>query len=291
MKKYRKRSRSSSSDCSRCSDKALVPVNMPDPDSALANLFLERLHETNAARSDKNDSIVYADNLSKGTTEEEFVTTLVKCMEVLGLLVRPGHPLVKVWKPKKHTFIMMDFRSVEEANNALILHGMTYKNQEIKISRPKHYSGSQPASAASLNCLFGNFALKHKQKRSLEEIANSQMKPIKRIDPPSRILTLKKIVAASDMQNETEYLDIMDDIKCECEKYGKVISLALPKPGEKGTGNVYLEYETVEEAMAARKVLITKRFNGKFVEASFHSEVMYLEKDFRETWELRALCQ
>ena len=133
--------------------------------------------------------------------------------------------------------------------------------------------------------------MKNVKKRALEEIATTPVKVAKRIDPPSKVLCLKGIVVGSDMQGEAEYLDLVDDIRCECEKYGKVESVALPKPGEKGMGNAYLEYETVEEAMAARKVLITKRFNGKFVTASFHPEVMYLERDFRETWELRAVCQ
>lgn len=194
-----------------------------------------------------------------------------------------------MWKPKNHSFVMMDFRCVEEANNVLVLNGMTYKGQELKISRPKHYSGSQPTSATSMNCLFGNFAVKNAKKKPLEEICASGEKPVRIIDPPSRILCLKRIVKNSDMQMESEYLDIIEDIRSECQKYGKIESVAMPKPGEKGAGNAYIAYETVEEAMNARRALGSKRFSGKFVEASFHPEVMYLEKDFRETWELRAL--
>jgi RNA recognition motif-containing protein len=293
----RSRSRSSSSrsscesNCSKCSERKLVPVSMPDPDSTLANSFLERLHETNAARSDKNDSIVYADNLSKDTTEHEFITALVKSMEALGLLTRPGHPLVGVWKPKNHTFVMMDFRCVEEANNSLLLHGMTFKNHEIKISRPKHYTGSQPTNISSMNCLFGNYALKNTKKRALEEIAASNPKVLKKIEPVSKVLCLKNIVKSSDFQSEAEFNDILDDIRYEAQKYGKIEAIVLPRPGEKGSGNAYIEYETVEQAMAARKILSTKRFNGKFVDAGFHPEVMFLAKDFRETWELNAICQ
>ena len=186
---------------------------------------------------------------------------------------------------------MMDFRCVEEANNVLLLHGMTFKKSELKISRPKHYTGSQPTSVTSMNCIFGNFAIKNAKKRALEEIAEGENRVGRKIDPPSKVLCLKKIVTSSDMQGEAEYQELLEYIKYECEKYGKIDSMALPKPGEKGTGNAYIEYSTVEEAMAARKILATKRFNGRFVNGSFHPEVMYLEKDVRETWELRALCE
>jgi len=140
-----------------------------------------------------------------------------------------------------------------------------------------------------MNCLFGNFAVKNAKKRSLEEVCAGSEKPVKKIDPPSRILCLRRIVKNSDMQTESEYLDFIDDIRSECQKFGKIEGVAMPKPGEKGAGNAYIAYETVEEAMNARRSLGSKRFNGKFVEPSFHPEVMYLEKDFRETWELRAL--
>ena len=186
--------------------------------------------------------------------------------------------------------MLIDFRCVEEANNALLLNGMSYKSQELKISRSKHYTGSQPTSVNSMNCLFGNFATKNSKKRPLEEIAASQQKKIVKIEPVSRILCLKHIVCASDFQTEAESSDILEDIRYECAKFGKVESVAMPKPGEKGNGNVYVEYNTVEEAMAARRTLCTKRFNGKFVNSTFHPEVMFLEKDFRETWELSALC-
>lgn len=296
MIKIRSRSRSRSSSSSGSgsksssnSERALVPVPMPDPDSSLASMFLARLHETNAARSDKNDSIVYADNLPQNVTKEDFTTILIKSMKVLGLLVRPGNPLLEVWKPKNKNFVMMDFRCVEEANNILLLNGMMYKGQELKISRPKHYTGSQPTSVTSMNCLFGNYALKNSKKRSLDDIAASDDKPEKKIDPPSRVLCLKSIVIKADMQNEAEYQDIFDDIRCECAKYGKIESMAMPKPGEKGAGNTYVAYDTVEQAMNARRSICAKRFNGKLVEATFHPEVMFLERDFRETWELRAL--
>jgi splicing factor U2AF subunit len=186
---------------------------------------------------------------------------------------------------------MLDFRCVEEANNALVLNGMSFKGQELKISRPKHYSGSQPTSVNSMNCLFGNFAIKNAKKRAIEDICAAGDRPVKTIDPPSRVLCLKRIVKNSDFQTEAEYLDILDDIRVECLKFGKIDGIFMPKPGEKGCGNCYVAYETVEEAMNARRVLSGKRFNGKFVEPGFHPEVMFMEKDFRETWELRALAE
>jgi hypothetical protein len=51
----------------------------------------------------------------------------------------------------------------------------------------------------------------------------------------------------------------MQDMRQEAEKYGKVISLTIPRPKKfnelpPGSGNVYIEYSNVNEARIARRV-------------------------------------
>lgn len=183
----------------------------------------------------------------------------------------------------------MDFRSVEEANNALTLQGMTYKSSEIKVSRPKHYTGSQPMTVLSMSTLFGNYATKNLQKQPLEEISKKPLPMIRKIDLPSKVLILKSIISPKEIQTETEYLDILQDLRYEIEKHGKVNSMSVPKCGEKGVGNVYVEYSRVEESSNARKIISTKRFGGKWVEVRFFPEEMYYNQDYRDSWEIPAI--
>lgn len=272
---------------------ALVRVNapMPDPDSVLVKDFLYSLHESNAARSDQIDCKIYIDNLPKGTDSDEFLDLFTRAMQACGLISRPGSPIKSFWAPQDGRFIFIDFRSVEEANNSLTFQGTTYKGSELKVSRPKHYTGSQPTNSSSMTSLFGNYASKNTYKRALEDIARKPLPAVRRIDPPSNVIKLKNIISnLQDLENESEYLDIMEDIRIECSKYGTVLSVFLPKPGAPhGVGSAYVEFNSVEDAKEARRVLSSKRFGGRFVDIGFHPEPMYHEKDFREIWQLHAL--
>lgn len=101
----RSRSRSRSNSSSSCDSfsnrnnpsksRALVAVApMPDPDSLQVVDFLHNLQEINAIRSDKIDSRIYVDNLSNDTVESEFIEVFIGSMKVLGLITRPGDPLI-----------------------------------------------------------------------------------------------------------------------------------------------------------------------------------------------------
>lgn len=56
------------------------------------------------------------------------------------------------------------------------------------------------------------------------------------------------------MDNE-EFSEIYEDIKDECMKYGRVMSIQIPKEGL-GAGHVFIEFYTVEEAKEVRRVII-----------------------------------
>ena len=62
------------------------------------------------------------------------------------------------------------------------------------------------------------------------------------------------------MEIDEEYEEIKEDVREECEKYGKVESIKIPRPVKgktdiPGLGKIFLEYSTLEEAKNARKVL------------------------------------
>lgn len=47
---------------------------------------------------------------------------------------------------------------------------------------------------------------------------------------PSRVVVLLNMVTPQELEDEEEYADIVDDIKSECERFGRVISIVLPRP-------------------------------------------------------------
>ncbi|XP_053247048.1 serine/threonine-protein kinase Kist isoform X2 [Podarcis raffonei] len=63
--------------------------------------------------------------------------------------------------------------------------------------------------------------------------------------------------------------DIVDDIREECCKYGRVVSLFVPKENP-GKGHVFVEYANAADSKAAQRALTGKSFDGKFVVATFY---------------------
>jgi len=49
---------------------------------------------------------------------------------------------------------------------------------------------------------------------------------------PSKMLYLKNLVNADEIANEQEYADVCVDIRLEAEKFGTVISIEVPRPGQ-----------------------------------------------------------
>jgi len=108
-----------------------------------------------------------------------------------------------------------------------------------------------------------------------------------KVQPPSRVLVLKNMVQLAELQIDEEYQEIYEDVKEECEKYGKVLSLKIPrpKPGQTnapGVGKIYVEYSSVEEAKEARKILQGRTFDEHTVEVAYHNEEKYAKDDFTE---------
>lgn len=98
----------------------------------------------------------------------------------------------------------------------------------------------------------------------------------------SRVLVLKNMVKITDLENDEDYEEIHDDVLEECKKYGRVISIIIPRSGEhtSGIGKIFVEFPTVEEATRARTGLEGMEFNEKRVECGFHPEELFFQGNF-----------
>lgn len=86
---------------------------------------------------------------------------------------------------------------------------------------------------------------------------------------PTPVLRLLNIMSDASLQSEEEFEDTVDDIKEECCKYGRIVSLFVPKENP-GKGQVFIEYANAGDSKAAQRALTGKRFDGKFVVATFY---------------------
>jgi splicing factor U2AF 65 kDa subunit len=94
----------------------------------------------------------------------------------------------------------------------------------------------------------------------------------------SRVLLLLNMVTGEDLMDADEYDDILQDVKEECDRFGKVLDLQIPRPlgrsGEgPGVGKVFVRFEDVEGCSAGIKGLAGRKFAERTVVASYYPEV------------------
>ena len=95
------------------------------------------------------------------------------------------------------------------------------------------------------------------------------------------------MVKEIDIENEDIYNEIKDDVQTECEEYGKVLEVFMPRKDideniVPGMGNVYVKFENVEGAKNARKNLISKRYDGRLLTIKYFDEDKFNKKIFEE---------
>jgi splicing factor U2AF 65 kDa subunit len=63
----------------------------------------------------------------------------------------------------------------------------------------------------------------------------------------------------------------------ECEKYGRVLDLKIPRPSgtrqNPGVGKIFVKFEAKESAAAALKTLAGRKFADRTVVATYFGEV------------------
>eukprot|EP01029_Cantina_marsupialis_P030436 TRINITY_DN824_c0_g1_i11.p2 TRINITY_DN824_c0_g1~~TRINITY_DN824_c0_g1_i11.p2 ORF type:complete len:312 (+),score=95.27 TRINITY_DN824_c0_g1_i11:1922-2857(+) len=99
---------------------------------------------------------LYVGNLPPGITGHQLKEFLGAVIVQMGANIHPGNPIVSSWLSTTNNFAFVQFRSIEETDNVMMLDGCQLMGQVLKIGRPKGYTGdprvnvSQPPTAASM---------------------------------------------------------------------------------------------------------------------------------------------
>ncbi|KAJ2003339.1 hypothetical protein H4R26_003132, partial [Coemansia thaxteri] len=93
---------------------------------------------------------------------------------------------------------------------------------------------------------------------------------------PTTVVQLLNMVTVSELVDDGEYADILDDVRDECKQYGAIASVVIPRPSpdnpdEKvpGLGKIFVEYADVAAASAAVNELAGRQFSGHMVIATY----------------------
>lgn len=95
----------------------------------------------------------------------------------------------------------------------------------------------------------------------------------------TRIVVLSNMVAEEDLATEEDFRGLYDEVFEECAKFGKLNSMVIPRPGDKhedsAVRKIYLEYETIADAVRAEGELAGRKFGPNTVEVAFFDEEQY----------------
>merc|ERR1712232_157019 len=98
----------------------------------------------------------------------------------------------------------------------------------------------------------------------------------------TRILVLLNMVTDQDLATDDEYEILIDEVRGECEKFGSLVSMKIPrfKDGHTETAlkKIFLEYATVSDAMNAERELVGRQFANSIVQVAYFSEHDYIHE-------------
>jgi len=102
--------------------------------------------------------------------------------------------------------------------------------------------------------------------------------------PASRVISLTEMLDVEELRDDVEYGEIMEDMREECGKFGRIESIVIPRPDDAsaapGLGKVFVRYEDEAGAAAARNALHGRKFGGNVVKADFIDEAVFASRAF-----------
>ncbi|CRG94885.1 splicing factor U2AF large subunit, putative [Plasmodium gallinaceum] len=101
-------------------------------------------------------------------------------------------------------------------------------------------------------------------------------------EKPSRVVQLTNAVFQEDLIIDSQYEEILREVKEEAEKYGPLQNIVIPKPNKdlsytEGVGKIFLHYQDETTARKAQYMFNGRLFEKRVVCASFYSEDKFLK--------------
>merc|ERR1719223_581886 len=104
------------------------------------------------------------------------------------------------------------------------------------------------------------------------------------VDNPTNVLSLLNMVEPDELRDDEEYEDILVDIREECQKYGKINSIEIPRPRDdvevEGLGKVFIEYDLVSDCKTASENIAGRKFADKIIIVSYFDPEKYANRKF-----------
>eukprot|EP00246_Nothoceros_aenigmaticus_P000819 TRINITY_DN11054_c1_g3_i1.p1 TRINITY_DN11054_c1_g3~~TRINITY_DN11054_c1_g3_i1.p1 ORF type:complete len:423 (+),score=69.81 TRINITY_DN11054_c1_g3_i1:333-1601(+) len=101
----------------------------------------------------------------------------------------------------------------------------------------------------------------------------------------TRVVCLSQVVSTEELRDDSEFEEILDDMREECGKYGKITNLVIPRPSSTGDevpgiGMVFVEYADTQGSSKAKNTLHGRKFGGNSVIALYYEEEKFTHGDY-----------
>ncbi|XP_057794927.1 splicing factor U2af large subunit A-like isoform X2 [Salvia miltiorrhiza] len=109
--------------------------------------------------------------------------------------------------------------------------------------------------------------------------------PPTNVEIPTKVLCLTEVVTTDELMDDGEYEEILEDMREECQKFGELIDVVIPRPvpdsaPSNGVGKVFLEYSDTAGCVKAKSALSGRKFGGNSVTALYYPEDKYYDRDY-----------
>ena len=102
--------------------------------------------------------------------------------------------------------------------------------------------------------------------------------------PATEVLCLLNMVTEKELEDDEEYDEIVEDVKEECNKYGQVKSIEIPRPisgvDVPGVGKIFVEFTSKSECQKAQRALTGRKFANRVVVTSYYDPDKYHRRQF-----------
>jgi len=282
------------------------------PEDEVVYEITDRFHPTRKQRR------LYICNLPTaiGLNEDQVTAFFnIACREAGCVGHLPGDPIIGTWLSEekvrpdgvKFLYGFLEFRTVEETTRALALNGIVMQGLKITVRRPNDYEPPKDSKGLAVQGGYQDLPAGPNAGLNMAVFGNNNNVPDgvmgqtaiggwvdrtratpKEERPPTTALLLENMVTKDELVDDETYADIVLDTKEECEKFGEVKALEIPRPIEgqevTGVGKVYILFGSKEACIQARETLHGRAFDGRTVFASFCDDspgvLSFLFKDF-----------
>ncbi|XP_051134015.1 splicing factor U2af large subunit A-like [Andrographis paniculata] len=117
---------------------------------------------------------------------------------------------------------------------------------------------------------------------SVMDLPVGGMESIASMEVPTKILCLSDVITMEELMDDVEYKEILEDMKGECQKFGELIDVVIPRPDANAAdsddiGKVFLEYSDAAGCAKAKLALSGRKFGGNTVVAVYYPEERYYD--------------